>query len=652
MSEPAQSRQTELRFPIVVPQMTVQSMRASGYKSTTHALAELIDNSIESGADTIEVLGLSRTDTITGRLTLEELAVLDNGCGMDAVTLQGSLCYGHGTRRDRRGIGRFGMGLPNSSMSQARCLDVWSWQTGVTNALHTRLHLDDVERGLTEIPDPVLLSLPKSYLKASQNGFGDSGTLVVWSELDRVEWRRASTTFKHTENLLGRIYRRFLAKESERLHPDDKRGEEIGGRRTILLVPVDEHTDRVHVAQDDIVPVRPNDPLYLMTDTSCPEDFGPGPMFKELEGSPFSLPIQHDGKQYSLRVRASYARPHARNPTAPEAAWPSKYLSREAGNAPWGQHAGQNLGISIMRAHREIHLDDSWTSVSDPTDRWWTIEVDFPPELDELFGVTFTKQGAPTFPRLAVFDWRREAFEDETRGDVLRRMRETGDYRERLIDLHQQITRCITQLRNRAGEAKKPRGPRHDAPTEESKADVQATVVIKRRVKTEGREGTSDKKGKTGTPEDHKQEQISSLTNKHQMDPDDALEAVDETIRRGNRVRWIQSELSSPAFFDVEPLPNVVQVVLNKQHPVHSHFWEVMHPDTDNHVELSADDLQERLERAAMAFRVLIYSWARYEEEQTERELRRVRNARIEWGKYAEDFFDVDDDSPPPTDLV
>ena len=77
-----------------------------------------------------------------------------------------------------------------------------------------------------------------------------------------------------------------------------------------------------------------------------------------------------------------------------------------------------------------------------------------------------------------------------------------------------------------------------------------------------------------------------------------------------------------------------------------------MHPDQDSEEELSAEDLQERLERAAMAFRVLIYSWARYEEEQTERALRAVRNARIEWGKYAEDFFDVDDDSPTPTDLV
>ena len=31
---------------------------------------------------------------------------------------------------------------------------------------------------------------------------------------------------------------------------------------------------------------------------------------------------------------------------------------------------------------------------------------------------------------------------------------------------------------------------------------------------------------------------------------------------------------------------------------------------------------------------------------------RQVRDARVEWGKYAEEFFDEEDDSIPPTDLV
>ena len=644
--------QRELDFSIIDATMTVQAMRDSGYKSTTHALAELIDNSIESEADSIEVFGLSRFDTRTNRWGLQELAVLDNGRGMDRNTLRGALRYGHGTRRERHGIGRFGLGLPNSSMSQARRLDVWSWQSGPTNALHTYLHLDDVENGATEIPEPTMSVVPDKYLQSSRIPSGAAGTLVLWSDLDRVEWTRASTTFKHTENLLGRVYRRFLAKESERLYPQDDRGDEIGPRRSITLIPIDDHEGDIDVLSDDIVEVRPNDPLYLFSDTSCPEDFGDGPMFMELPGfSPMTVPVTYQGQTHTVRMRASYARPHVRDPAKPGAAWPEQWQGQDAGRTPWGKHAAQNSGVSLMRAHREIQLDDSWVSHDDPRERWWTIEVDFPTALDEVFGVTNNKQGTMTFQRLAAFDWRREALEGEdSSGDVRRRMEADGDPRAFLLHVQEQIHRCRTAMRVRVRESRQSRrGHDSDASTEESTANRKATAAIRRR-KEEGHQGESDIAAETGTPNEHKQKQVDSLVQRHHLDRDDALQRVDDTIRTGSLVRWIQSAQQSPAFFDVEPLPNVVQVAFNTNHPVHSHLWAVMHPDLA--ADATPDEVRERLEKAAMAFRVLIYSWARFEEEQTERDRRAVRNARYEWGKYAEEFFEQGDETPPPTDLA
>ena len=640
--------EAQLSFSIIAPEMTVKAMRDSGYKSTTHALAELIDNSIESRATTIEVFGISRRDDRTGRFTLKELAVLDNGEGMDGDTLRGSLRYGHGTRRERRGIGRFGLGLPNSSMSQARRVDIWTWQSGVTNALHTYLSLDEVEGGASEIPEPKRRAIPGTYLEASRNEFDDSGTLVVWSDLDRVEWKQASTTFKHTELLIGRIYRRFLAKQSERLHPDDRREPEIGSRRTIALIPIREDGGRNEVQETDVVEVRPNDPLYLMTGTSCPESFGPGPMFSELEGSPFPVPVRYRGEEYEVYIRASYARAHVRDSFAPEANWPEQWKGSDAGHAPWGKHADQNMGVSLVRAHREIQLDDSWVSGDDPRERWWTVEVDFPTALDEVFGVTNNKQGTMTFQRLARYDWRRELLPgEESSGDVRRRMEEEGDHRIHLLDLREQIARAIKLMRPRVRQARQRRGQRHVL-DEDQKADAKATAAIKRRMQ-DGHEGESDKAGESGSEEEHREAQIESLTEKHHFDRTDALKRIDETIREGSRVRWIQSAQSSPAFFDVEPLPNVMQVALNTNHPVHSHLYDIMHPDVED---MTEDEVRERLARAAAAFRILIYSWARYEDEQTERDQRRVRNARVEWGRYAEEFFDEDDDSVPPTDLV
>ena len=637
----------QLSFSIINPEKLVSAMRDSGYKSTTHALAELIDNSIESHAMTIEVFGISEKNSKTNRHGLTKLAVLDNGEGMDALTLRGSLRYGHGTRRARRGIGRFGLGLPNSSMSQARRVDIWSWQSGVSNSFHTYLSLDEVENGTREIPTPELKKIPQIYLKSSRNMFRDSGTLVVWSDLDRVEWTQASTTFKHTEHLIGRIYRRFLAKDSDRLPSDDSRGDEIGSQRKITLIPIQENNERSDVDEKNIVEVRPNDPLYLMSGTSCPEDFGPGPMFKEIEGSPFPLPIEFEGTEYLVKVRASYACAHARDSSASEANWPTEWMGQDAGRTPWGKHANQNMGISLVRAHREIQLDDSWVSGDDPRERWWTVEVDFPTALDEVFGVTNNKQGALTFQRLSKFDWRREALADEeSSGDVRRRMEATNDPRRHLLNLRKQIENAIKLLRRRSQESKQTRGKRHTQ-DEDHKADAKATATITRRI-DDGIEGESDRSGGLVSKEEYRDYQIHNLIQVHHYDPDVANQEIDETILKGNLVRWIQSPQSSPAFFDVEPLPGVLQVALNSSHPVYSSLYEVLHPEVEN---MTEDEVRQRLVQVAGAFRLLIYSWARYEDEQSEKARRLVRNSRIEWGKIAEEFFDNEDDSIPPADL-
>ena len=634
----------QLAFSIINTKMTVAAMRDSGYKSTTHALAELIDNSIEAGATAIEIFGLSQENEQTGRVTLTELAVLDNGAGMDATTLRGSLRYGYGTRLDRRGIGRYGVGLPNSSMSQAKQAHIWSWQTGVTNALHTSLSIAEVERGTEEIPEPTLLSIPEEYLQSSRNGFEDSGSLVVWRDLDRVEWKRASTTFRHTEALLGRIYRRFLASPSERLHPEDQRGGEIGQQRTITCIPVEWADGAFHIQSEEVVQVKPNDPLYLMKGTSCPEEFGNGPMFTELEGSPFPVKV----KGYDVRLRASYARPHVRNSSHPDATWPEQWVGRDAGNAPWGKHAGQNMGVSMIRSHRELETDTTWVN-QDTTERWWTVEVDFPAALDEVFGVTNNKQGTMTFQRLGRYDWQREALPGENnQGDVRRRMEEDGDQRLDLLDLREQMDRIISLLRNRASQSNQSRTGRHQL-DEDQKADAKTTAAIKRRIE-EGHRGESDVAGETGTEDEHIQEQVRVLVEKHLLDRDQALQRVIETIEKGNRVSWILSaQPGSPAFFDVEPLPNLLQVAFNTKHPVHSYLYDLLHSNID---EKSEEDIRESLRKAAAAFKILVYSWARFEEEQSDLERRRIRNARLEWGKYAEEFFDEDDGSIRPTDLV
>ena len=626
-------------FSIINTPMTVSAMRDNGYRSTTHALAELIDNSIEANATHIELFGLSRFDMVSERrrVRLKELAVLDDGEGMDFYTLRGCLRYGIGTKLSRKGIGRFGLGLPNSSMSQARRVEVWSWQSGATNALYTWLSIEDVEKGMEEIPIPILKPIPAKYRNNSLQGTQDSGTLVVWSDLDRVKWTRASTVFKKTENFIGRIYRRFLANPDSRLHSSDNRDEEIGPQRYITMIPLHEEQGTAKMVKEDIVSVRPNDPLYLMPETSCPEQFGKGPMFQELEGSPVILKVNHNKQEYKVQIRASYARPHVRDPLDKEAMWPENMKGWDSGNTAWGKHANGNRGISIVRAHREIDLDTSWISGDDPRERWWTIEVDFPTALDEIFEVTNNKQGVMTFHRLAHFDWKTSALPgEESPVDVRRRLEEEGDPAALLWELRRQIIQMRKLMRGRVRESVKRRKRRYE--DEKTKADSKATAAIKRLI-DEGNKGISDEKASSGTIQEHQAEQIKSLV-RYLIDEEAARLEVE--LSKDNKVRWIVASLSSPAFFEVDILPGVVQVVLNDNHPVFAHLYELIDIDADD---LTENEVRERLAKATAAFRILIYSWARYEDESVNKAKRTVQNARIDWGNYAAEFFAEDDDS-------
>src|SRR5215211_1470410 len=112
-------------YDIVPTALAVTAMRDNGYKNAAYAVAELMDNSLQAGAEMVELLCADDEIPIEQRTRrrLHEIAVLDNGSGMDAGTLQMALQFGNGTRLDTgkgKGMGRFGMGLPSASISQCK----------------------------------------------------------------------------------------------------------------------------------------------------------------------------------------------------------------------------------------------------------------------------------------------------------------------------------------------------------------------------------------------------------------------------------------------------------------------------------------------------------------------------------------------------
>ena len=189
------TQETTETFDIVPTHLAVQAMRDNGYKNAAYAIAELMDNAIQAGATHVELLCGEKTSLVEqrSRTRVEQIAVLDNGCGMDADVLRMAMQFGNGTRLDagqQTGIGRFGMGLPASSVSQCTRVDVWTWQSGVESALHTYLDLDQIKQRLqSSVPRPAAQAVPSLWREAGRE-WGPSGTLVVWSNLDKCTWQR------------------------------------------------------------------------------------------------------------------------------------------------------------------------------------------------------------------------------------------------------------------------------------------------------------------------------------------------------------------------------------------------------------------------------------------------------------------------------
>ena len=193
----------EQHFSIVAVDSFIQATRDSGYKGTSSAIAELIDNSLQAGATSITV---SLTVDLEEDERLIILTVIDNGSGMDSQTLRTALRFGGSTRfNDRGGLGRYGMGLPNSSLSQAKASHRAHLEFEArSGAYFLSRPRGDRGRELTEVPKPTWVKRPEFV-----NGY-DSGTVVTWSRCDRLDNKRISTITRKLLGALGRQFRHFL----------------------------------------------------------------------------------------------------------------------------------------------------------------------------------------------------------------------------------------------------------------------------------------------------------------------------------------------------------------------------------------------------------------------------------------------------------
>lgn len=580
-------------FPI---SLVIESMKDSGYKDAAHAVAELIDNSIQAGESLertidVELICLEETNQLKDRQSSQiyKIAVYDNAEGMSPEILHKALAFGEGTRRGAKtGIGKFGMGLPNASISQCNRVDVWSWQSG--ECYHSYLDLKEISyTGNETIPYPQKSYVPEDWKSKIHDNISDNGTLIVWSDLDRLKWKRHKAFFSNTEFIVGRMYRYFIQ--------DDK--------CQIRMAAYNGH-EKVF---DEFI--KANDPLYLLPNTNTPAPFNDEPGFKLFAED--SLPVAYKGDDYIIHFKFSIA-DHAFRKNFNDYYKDKSYGS--PGDTPFGKHCAKNLGISVIRSGRELELNNSFNIQYDPTERWWGAEIKFDPGLDEIFGVTNNKQAANAFKQLTKEEIANE--EEIKPSEVKKYLDAENDHRSLILEISELIYSKLSAIRvelkrQREGVATKDDTAKTDQ-AEKAASDAAKSV--------EGH-GISDEKKETLTNEEKKKELQEELERDGVSPDDEDIQAVINAALDNDEkfIIGISDMRGADIIFDVTQPAGKLKVTINESHVIYKNLIAPLMKSNDG----SSDFMK-----------LLFASWALMEDREQDENIRdQLLEIRKEWGQYA-----------------
>ncbi|NOX66562.1 MAG: ATP-binding protein [Chlorobi bacterium] len=588
---------TDLR-PFICGKVVIDSLRDNGYKNAAYAIAEIVDNSIQAKADIVRVICYERISKSSNQRALKlinKIGILDNGTGMSADTLYKALEFGASeNKKDKIGMGKFGMGLPNSSISQCTRVEVWSWKN--TNEIYyTYLDINEMKSGRLEtIPQPKTNVIPDNILATLGDKLSASGTLVLWSDLDRLQWKTSASIYKHSEVLIGRMYRYYLQ----------------NGDATIWFDRYLEEND-IYKPEDNPKKFKANDPLYLLKNTSLPELPVP------YENEPFFnlekeevVKIDFDGAIHEVIIKGSIVNPSIFKKIR-------DVTKRRPGGTVWGKHAAANYGVSVVRSNRELELKDGGFFITELRDkgRFIAIEVSFPPALDVVFGVLNNKQSAVNFYNIQ----KDEEAEREglTVGQYEEDLKFNNDPKIHLFKVINMVSLVIESLRkplnlldfsNYSDEG--------EGGSAGSEIENAATEADSHRAET------------NPIPEDDEVptlEDIKAVIEQGHGNVDrDTLPSPEEILKSGLRYKIEELAFDSSAFFDATSQNGFTLVQINKNHPFYN---KIIHE--------VGEEQQGMLELALAA-------WSRMEAESSSNARAQYQNARRRWGEVLTDFLSLD----------
>lgn len=193
--------------------MLLSSLRSMGYTDET-AIADIVDNSISSGASEIQIYF---------DWEKQRILIADNGAGMNTEELLKAMEIGSAdpsVMRASDDLGRFGMGMKTASFSLGKSLYVITKQNG--NVSNAEWDLDYVE---TNDEWEVLIHPTESISDELESVVGlvdysdwNQGTLIVLSKLDKLidennlekSKKKFYKTIKDISAHIAMIFHRFI----------------------------------------------------------------------------------------------------------------------------------------------------------------------------------------------------------------------------------------------------------------------------------------------------------------------------------------------------------------------------------------------------------------------------------------------------------
>lgn len=348
----------------------LESLRNSDF-NTVSAMGEVIDNSLEANAKNIKIK-INKEKIRSNHDDLTEIAFSDDGQGMDKEILHKCLQLGYSERyNNRKGIGRFGVGMTLGAITQCTRIEVYSKHKGGTWNF-TYLDLEETKDQTDPIiTEPVEKPIPEEYREI----VGDNGTLVIWKNLDREDAEP-----EYMKEWIGRTYRKFIGKEI------------VQGDKVV------KNSNQVHITLDGNE-ISALDPLYaIKTDYNSEQSQLMPPITITEEIHAFDAPPEKKYGASDITISLSLL---------PKEWRPKPRVGANDENRNRRVH--KNEGISILRNGREVFYGHiPYFNLEDPKsgrgfiviDRYWGCEISFNAELDHWFSVKNIKVGARPLPEL------------------------------------------------------------------------------------------------------------------------------------------------------------------------------------------------------------------------------------------------------------